>query len=114
MGIRNKRHVAELSSQSRPVRLEDIGAQLEVRRHPSAELTRLHSPGLAAFNSHVGVTDGLAIGEPLDVATLSAFEALTFDPLRPLGALGPLTLDALDLLALEALRPFSPLDALTF
>lgn len=36
MGIKNKRHVAELSSQPRSVRLEDIGAQLEVRRHPSA------------------------------------------------------------------------------
>ena len=36
MGIKNKRQVAELSSQSRSVRLEDIGAQLEVRRHPSA------------------------------------------------------------------------------
>jgi len=36
LGIKNKRHVAELSSQSRAVRLEDIGAQLEVRRHPSA------------------------------------------------------------------------------
>jgi predicted metal-dependent hydrolase len=36
LGIKNKRHVAELSSQSRAIRLEDIGAQLEVRRHPSA------------------------------------------------------------------------------
>jgi predicted metal-dependent hydrolase len=36
MGTNNKRQVAELSSQSRAIRLEDIGAQLEVRRHPSA------------------------------------------------------------------------------
>jgi predicted metal-dependent hydrolase len=36
MRIKNKPHVAELSSQPRSVRLEDIGAQLEVRRHPSA------------------------------------------------------------------------------
>jgi predicted metal-dependent hydrolase len=36
MRIKNGRHVAELSSQTRCVRLEDIGAQLEVRRHPSA------------------------------------------------------------------------------
>ena len=36
LGIKNKPHIAELSSQARAVRLEDIGAQLEVRRHPSA------------------------------------------------------------------------------
>lgn len=36
MKFKSKRQVVELSSQSRPARLEDIGAQLEVRRHPSA------------------------------------------------------------------------------
>jgi predicted metal-dependent hydrolase len=36
MRIKNGRQVAELSSQTRSVRLEDIGAQLEVRRHPGA------------------------------------------------------------------------------
>jgi len=36
MRIKNKPQVAELSSQPRAMRLEDIGAQLEVRRHPSA------------------------------------------------------------------------------
>jgi predicted metal-dependent hydrolase len=36
MRIKKGRHVAELSSQTRSVRLEDIGAQLEVRRHPGA------------------------------------------------------------------------------
>jgi predicted metal-dependent hydrolase len=36
MKIMNGRRAIDLSSKSRTVRLEDIGAQLEVRRHPSA------------------------------------------------------------------------------
>jgi hypothetical protein len=36
MGIMNGRRAIERSSKTRPVRLEDIGAQLEVRRHPGA------------------------------------------------------------------------------
>src|SRR5215469_9195608 len=36
MGIMNGRRAIDLSSKSRSVRLEDIGAQLEVRRHPGA------------------------------------------------------------------------------
>ena len=36
MGIMNGQRAIDLSSKSRSVRLEDIGAQLEVRRHPGA------------------------------------------------------------------------------
>jgi predicted metal-dependent hydrolase len=36
MGIMNRRRATATSSKSRSVRLEDIGAQLEVRRHPGA------------------------------------------------------------------------------
>ena len=36
MGIMNERRAIERSSKARPVRIEDIGAQLEVRRHPGA------------------------------------------------------------------------------
>jgi hypothetical protein len=36
MRIKNGRHTVEPLAQSRSVRLEDIGAQLEVRRHPGA------------------------------------------------------------------------------
>ncbi|RUO98382.1 SprT family zinc-dependent metalloprotease [Hyphomicrobium sp.] len=36
MGIMNGRRAIDLNSKNRSVRLEDIGAQLEVRRHPGA------------------------------------------------------------------------------